>query len=91
MNSSAAAKQHFQEGHRAGRSLVKEHTEGRGGGVEKGDVFGTDSGAWWGAEELEEPALGSGGSCAGLGSGCQHGKGSGSCMGSEGLKRDCRG
>lgn len=74
MSSSAAAKKHFQEGHRAGRSLVKKHTEGRGGVGEKGDVFGIDSGAGWGAE-LEEPALGSGGSCAGLGPGCQRGKG----------------
>lgn len=45
-------------------------------------------GARVGAEELEEPDLGSRGSCAGLSPGMAR---AGSCKGSEGLKRDSRG
>lgn len=61
-------------------SFTQKDTEERGGGGEKDGVFGRDLGAgWgaelWGAEELEEPVLGSGGSRVGLGPGCQHGKG----------------
>lgn len=76
MGSAAAAKKHFQGGHSGWQQPCE-------GGHRRMSwwwgVFGRDLGAWqraelWGAEELEEPGLGSGGSHAGLRPGCQPGK-----------------
>lgn len=72
MDSAVAAKKHFQGGHRGWQQPCE-------GGHRRTSwwwvVFGRHSGAWWGAEELEEPVLGSSGSPAGLSPGRQPGKG----------------